>query len=248
MQKVKSLTQINTRTGNKSKNREKLDEKSMTLNQLNNMLHNYKNESLSHYNMQDVNIKIEGKKSANTTQNRYKNKGLKTKNVYKQLNNSVKAMVKAGQALQQKNQKFKEDKIKAEQDLYEREQRVAQLEAKYNIDPKSYPNINVPHDVFVYNLNDDTNNLEKEKQDIIQQLRSIDTNKTYSKFELLDKSDGMWMEPKAIKLYNSHESHLHKFEYDDKDIQTDLERPKIDNFTWTSNKLINQETQHDIRL
>ena len=247
MQKVKSLTQINTRTNNKSKNREKPDEKSMTLNQLNHMVHDYKNESLSHYNMQDANIKIEGKKSANTTQNRYKNKGLKTKNVYKQLNNSVKAIAKAGQTLQQKNQKFKEYKMKTEQELYEREQRIAFLEAKYNMDSKSYPNIIVPHDVFVYNMNDD-NNLEKEKQDIIQQLRSIDTNKTYSKFDLLDKSDGMWMESEAIKLQNSHESNLQKYECDDKDIQTELDHPKTDNFTWTSNRLINQETQYDILL
>ena len=49
MQKVKSLTQIgSTAYTKKSKSREKVNDKSMTLNQLNHMLHTYKDGEMSH--------------------------------------------------------------------------------------------------------------------------------------------------------------------------------------------------------
>lgn len=55
MQKVKSWTQINPKKATTAT--PKVDEKSMTLNQLNNMLYNYKNESLSHQNLTSLDLK-----------------------------------------------------------------------------------------------------------------------------------------------------------------------------------------------
>lgn len=56
MQKVKSLTQIGSTayTNKKSKSREKATEKSMTLNQLNNMLYTYKGSEIRQNGIQDV--------------------------------------------------------------------------------------------------------------------------------------------------------------------------------------------------
>lgn len=65
MQKVKSLTQIGSTayTNKKSKSREKATEKSMTLNQLNNMLYTYKGSEIEQNRIQDVDIR--GKLSNN---------------------------------------------------------------------------------------------------------------------------------------------------------------------------------------
>lgn len=185
------MTQINSRTGNKSKQKETEDEKSMTLNQLNHMLYNYKNESLSHANLHEISNdgypkELDLKNTANSVNQQKKKSQSKLNVIYKQLLEKVKVLQMASQTLYEKSQKYKEYKTKTEHELAEREQRIAFLENRYKVGQKSNQDL-ISHQAFNYNEDSDDNaEMEQDKAEIIKQLRNIDTTKAFSRFEMLD--------------------------------------------------------------
>jgi len=162
----------------------------------------------------------------------------------------VKVLQKAGNTLFEKNQKYKEYKNKSEQELLEREKRIAMYESKYNISHKAFPSLD-GQNVFNYSLNDENNDMEREKHDIIQQLRSIDTNKSYN-FDLMDKQGIGYQdpnEPENIPETLKKSGTEPRIEFTNQDIQTSFESniqpPKEfqEASAWTSNHQTDQQTQ-----
>lgn len=175
------------------------------------------------------------------------------------------------ETLYQKNQRYKEFKSKTEQELAEREQRVAFLEKRFNEKQQmSYAAADKQH-VYAYNYEEHAEIIQKEDfnspQDQIVNycekiLHWINTLSTKESTKEKDEIENFIMQTLFKKKVKTNERISHSLDWEDvsqvqkrevknkfnsKNIQTEVVKDKLEQInadTWTSNRVATKSVQH----
>lgn len=184
----------NSNKGDKSTSREKDVEKGMTINHLQSILHNCKNETFEYMNRDKPNGHT-SIRSPSSKQPKKKSTN-KLNVVYKQLYDKIRVLQTIGEKLFEKSQRIKDYEHKRVAELDERERRLKEDEKRINI-PDHEPNFKnslKTEDLFDWSAKNEYN-------DIVHQLRSIDTRQNTNALEGFDQPEGNF--PKTTRNIRS---------------------------------------------
>jgi hypothetical protein len=166
---------MNSNEGNKSK--ERVIDKNLTMGHLKDVFDTYKDHQVSHADLEHTSKVKQGNKTQRSSgTNGHKKKGTyKLNAIYKQLCEKVKVLQTTSQKLFDKNQRIKEYELKLKAELQARENIISKREQMVNQVEKEFTlrNNMKTDDIFPVNQN----TIKNEYNDIIQQLRSMDTQK-----------------------------------------------------------------------
>ena len=192
----------------KKESKEKLQDKSKTMRQLNSMLSHYKRSNMTMVEHNVNTIKSKGNKTARAPGRiKQKNKGVnKLKIIYKQLWEKLRLLQVTSEKVYQKSLRIKEYESKCKSELLERERRIEEREQQLGFDK----------------IDSSEQNKKEEFNDIIQHIRSIDTRKGMDDIDMFEQTDEQWKNERINQNHNKISPNLFRNEFDEEESQNQV--------------------------
>ena len=173
--KANCYSRLSSNEAIKKTSKDRLQDKSKTMRQLNSVLHHYKKDNMALIEHNVKTHKSKGNKTARSPGRiaHHKKGAFKLNTIYKQLCEKVKILQATSQKLYEKSQRIKDYEQKCNAELDEREKQIKERERKIEQAESQQEN-------------------KYEYTDIIQQLRNIDTKQTVDEIDIFDQPKEDW--------------------------------------------------------